>query len=87
MKARDVMVAPAITASPDSSIKSVAETFVRRRISAVPVVDGNGAVVGIVRKATFCIGPNRRRKSSAPGGLPRWWIQTRSQTNTPKLIR
>ena len=42
MKARDVMVAPVITASPNASIKSVAETFLRHQISAVPVVDDKG---------------------------------------------
>ena len=48
MKARDVMVAPVITASPRASIKSVAETFLKYQISAVLVVDDKNNVVGVV---------------------------------------
>ena len=39
MKARDIMAAPVITASPQATIKSVAETFLKYHISGVPVVD------------------------------------------------
>ena len=48
MKARDVMVAPAITVRPHSTVKEVAKTLVDRRISAVPVVDDAGKLVGII---------------------------------------
>ena len=39
MKARDVMVFPVITVTPSSSVKEVAQLFLERRISGVPVVD------------------------------------------------
>jgi len=69
MKARDVMVAPVITASPRASIKSVAETFVRHQISAVPVVDDKGKVVGIISEGDLLhraeAGTQRRRP---------WWL-------------
>lgn len=48
MKARDVMVAPVITVKPYSSVRDVAKLFVDRRISAAPVVDDQGKLVGIV---------------------------------------
>jgi CBS domain-containing protein len=48
MKARDVMVSPVITVKPSSSVKEVAKTFLERRISAAPVVDDQGKLVGIV---------------------------------------
>jgi CBS domain-containing protein len=48
MQARDVMVSPVITVSPISSVKDVAKIFLKHEISAVPVVDGNGKLVGIV---------------------------------------
>jgi CBS-domain-containing membrane protein len=48
MKARDVMVAPVITVKPYSTVKEVAKTLVDRRISAVPVVDDAGKLVGII---------------------------------------
>jgi CBS domain-containing protein len=48
MKARDVMVAPVITVKPDSSVREVAKLFLDRKISAAPVVDDKGKLVGIV---------------------------------------
>lgn len=48
MQARDVMVSPVITVSPDSSVRDVAKIFLKHEISAVPVVDGNGKLAGIV---------------------------------------
>ena len=48
MQARDVMVSPVITVSPSSSVRDVAKTFLKHEISAVPVVDENGKLVGIV---------------------------------------
>ncbi|HEY7298189.1 MAG TPA: CBS domain-containing protein [Xanthobacteraceae bacterium] len=48
MKARDVVVSPVITVKPSSTVKEVAKLLLERRISAVPVVDEKGKVVGIV---------------------------------------
>lgn len=70
MKARDVMVAPVITASPHASIKSVAETFIKYQISAVPVVDDKNNVVGIISEGDLMhraeAGTERRRP---------WWLR------------
>ena len=46
MKARDVMVSPVITVRPSASVKEVAKIFLERQISAVPVVDDQGKIVG-----------------------------------------
>jgi CBS domain-containing protein len=48
MKARDVMVAPVITVELSSSVREVAKTFLERWISAAPVVDDKGQLIGIV---------------------------------------
>lgn len=48
MKARDVMVRDVVTASPDTSIAELVETLLAKHISAVPVVDRDGKLVGIV---------------------------------------
>jgi CBS domain-containing protein len=48
MKARDVMVSPVVTVSPDSTVKDVAKLLLAKAISAVPVVDQRGELVGIV---------------------------------------
>jgi CBS domain-containing protein len=70
MKARDIMVAPVITASPDTTVKGVAETFVNHRISAAPVVDDKGKLVGIVSE-----GDLMHRAESGTEKHRSWWLR------------
>jgi CBS domain-containing protein len=69
MKARDVMVSPVITVKPYTSVQDVARLFLERRISAVPVVDDRGKIVGIVSEGDLMhrseAGTERRRP---------WWL-------------
>jgi CBS domain-containing protein len=44
----DVMTAPAVTVTADTSIKDAARLLRDRDVAAAPVVDGTGALVGIV---------------------------------------
>ena len=48
MQARDVMVSPVITVGKSATVREVATILLEKRISAVPVVDDAGKVVGIV---------------------------------------
>lgn len=48
MKARDIMVSPVITVKPSVSVREVAKLFLKNKISAAPVVDDSGALLGIV---------------------------------------
>ena len=48
MKAADVMVKSVITVSPDAVVSEVVDRLVENRISALPVIDTGGKVVGIV---------------------------------------
>ena len=70
MKARDVMVSPVITVKPSSSVRDVAKIFLERRISAVPVIDEQGKLVGIVSEGDLMhrteAGTERKRS---------WWLQ------------
>jgi CBS domain-containing protein len=70
MKARDVMVSPVITVKPSSSVKEVAKIFLERRISAAPVVDEQGKLVGIVSEGDLIhraeAGTQRQRS---------WWLR------------
>ena len=70
MKARDVMVSPAITVKPSASVREVAKLFLERRISAVPVVDDQGKLAGIVSEGDLMhrteAGTERKRS---------WWLQ------------
>jgi CBS domain-containing protein len=69
MKARDVMVSPVVSVKPSASVKEVAKLLLERRISAVPVVDDQGEVVGIVSEGDLLhraeAGTERRRT---------WWL-------------
>src|SRR6266496_1255029 len=48
MQARDVMVSPVITVGKSATVREAAKILLEKRISAVPVVDNVGKVVGIV---------------------------------------
>jgi CBS domain-containing protein len=53
MKAGDVMTTGAATVRPDVSIVDAAKTMVEHRISGLPVVDGQGKLVGVVTEGDF----------------------------------
>jgi CBS domain-containing protein len=67
MKARDIMTSPVITVRPRASVKEVAKTFLEQRISGAPVVDDQGALVGMVSEGDLLhrteSGTERRRST------------------------
>jgi CBS-domain-containing membrane protein len=69
MKARDVMTSPVITVKPTTSVKEVARLFLERRISAVPVVDNQGKVIGMVSEGDLV----HRAEISTERQRP-WWL-------------
>ena len=70
MHARDVMVPPVITVRSSATVKEVAELLLEKRISAAPVVDDQGKLVGIVSEGDLLhraeAGTERHRS---------WWLQ------------
>jgi CBS domain-containing protein len=48
---RELMTIEPITAGPDDEVEIIREVMVARQVRRVPVVDENGAVVGIVAQA------------------------------------
>ncbi len=69
MQARDVMVSPVITVGKCATVREVAKLLVERRISAVPVLDNVGKVVGIVTESDLM--------HRAEAGTERpysWWV-------------
>ena len=48
LTAADVMTTDVITVKKETTIRELAELFARHRISMAPVVDDNGAMIGIV---------------------------------------
>lgn len=51
MRVKEIMSSPAVTVTPETPLKTVANILVTRDISAVPVVDRSGRLLGIVSEA------------------------------------
>jgi len=69
MKARDVMVSPVITVKAATPVREIAGTLLARRISAVPVVDDQGKLLGIVSE-----GDLMRRVEAGTERKHPWWL-------------
>jgi len=68
MQAKDVMTSTVISASPDTPVHDLVRLMLRHRISALPVVDEDGHVLGIVSEGDLL---------SVPEGIygkPAWWL-------------
>ncbi|HEU0204846.1 MAG TPA: CBS domain-containing protein [Burkholderiaceae bacterium] len=69
MQARDVMTTKLVTATPDTTVQEIARRLVARRISALPVVDEDGRIVGLVSEGDLMrrheLGTERHRS---------WWL-------------
>ena len=65
MQVRDVMTANVISVLAQATILEAARTMLRNRVSGLPVVDGQGHLVGMVTEGDFLrrneIGTERRR--------------------------
>jgi len=69
MKARDVMVSPVITINEESTVQELARKLLAHRISAVPVLDSGGNMVGIVSEADLL-----HRPESGTERPSSWWL-------------
>jgi CBS domain-containing protein len=69
MQARDVMVSPVITASKTSTVREIAKLLLEKRISAVPVVDDAGKIVGILTESDLT-----RRVEAGTEHPYSWWV-------------
>lgn len=78
---RDVMTRPVRTVGTETPLKDVARLLIDGGISGVPVVDGHGAVLGVVSEADFLVkeqgarAVHRRRFASLLGEDPRTQAQ------------
>jgi CBS domain-containing protein len=66
MRTRDIMTSPVITVTPDTGLKEVAALLVERGINAVPVVDADDRLCGIVSEADLLA----LEAAAARGGPP-----------------
>ncbi|HEX5824434.1 MAG TPA: CBS domain-containing protein [Candidatus Limnocylindrales bacterium] len=85
---RDVMTAEAISVSPPTPLREVAQLLLDHRISGVPVVDEHGEVLGVVSEADFLVkeqGPDaitHRRMARIRGESPESRAQLAKLTAT-----
>ncbi len=69
MDAKDIMTAEVATVAPDTSVREIAALLLERRISAAPVVDTAGKLLGIVSE-----GDLMRRQDIGTAGRRSWWL-------------
>ena len=70
MQAVDIMTTNVITVQPDTGVREIAGLLLKYRISAVPVVDGDQHVLGIVSE-----GDLMRRPENDTDRRPSWWLE------------
>jgi CBS domain-containing protein len=70
MKASDVMMTDVITVTPESDVPQVAALLLTNHISAAPVVDADGRLVGMISEGDLI-----RRSESGTGRERPWWLQ------------
>lgn len=70
MRARDVMTRDVVTVTPEATVEEIARVLLARHISGVPVVNGNGELVGIVSEGDLMrqVGQDDERR-------PSWWLR------------
>src|SRR6266480_2323862 len=76
MRAMDVMTSEVITVDENASVQTVATLMAKHGISAVPVVDKDNRVIGMVSEGDLLhraeTGTERRRS---------WWLEMMASTN------
>ena len=70
MKASDVMITGVITVKPDSDVPEVAALLLNNHISAAPVVDNTGRLIGIISEGDLL-----RRGEAGTGHERSWWLR------------
>ncbi len=70
MQAKDIMTSDVISVLPETSVRDIAGILLTHRISAVPVVDAESRVVGIVSE-----GDLMRRAENETESQQSWWLE------------
>lgn len=95
MRVGELMSSPAISVEPDRPLKEVAEIMLHHGVSTLPVVNGSGAIVGIVsetdllRQASRSVAPpvpEEREATTAADLMTRAVISTGPDTRFDDLV-
>lgn len=71
MRAVDVMTPKVITVTPDTEVREIARLLLENHISALPVVDSGGEVLGVVSE-----GDLMRRVENGTQRHKSWWLRS-----------
>jgi len=77
MNASEIMTKSVVTGKPDTTAIQAADLMSKHQISAIPVLDNAGAVVGIVSE-----GDLMRRVEGAKDQTRSWWLSLFSESQT-----
>jgi CBS domain-containing protein len=77
MKAQDIMTRDVATVRPETSVREIAALMVEKNISGVPVVSGDGAIVGIVSEGDLL-----HRAEVRTERKHKWWFQIFADSDT-----
>jgi CBS-domain-containing membrane protein len=70
MIASDVMTTGVVTIGPDADVQTAATTMLDKRISALPVVEGTGKLIGIISEGDLI-----RRAETGTEEKSSWWLR------------
>jgi CBS domain len=70
MKATDVMVRDVVTVKPETDVATAIKLLVEHDISALPVVDQTGTVIGVISEADLVRRAEIRTEKQRP-----WWLE------------
>jgi CBS domain-containing protein len=76
MNASDVMTVRVVTIEPDATVQSAAKLMIERGVSALPVVDKSGNLVGIISEGDLL-----RRAETGTERKSSWWLTFVSGTD------
>jgi CBS-domain-containing membrane protein len=82
MRAKDIMVTEVITVGPQASVRDVAKLLLSNRISALPVVDEHGELIGIISEGDLA-----RRAELGTNPHRSWWLEMFSRKSKEALAK
>src|SRR5262245_9568507 len=77
MNAMDIMVHDIVTIGPDSDVAEAIKLLAEHDISALPVVDDDGHVIGVISEADLVRRPAIRTDKRRP-----WWLEAVTPATT-----
>jgi CBS domain-containing protein len=81
MKAKDIMVMKVMTVGPEATVRQAANILFQNRISALPVVDAHGRLVGIVSEGDLA-----RRVELETDDRRSWWLELFARKSKKNLV-